>query len=201
MWPGFHSRRRHHIWVEFVVGSLLCSERFSSGYSAFPLSSTRPNNLVPRALFPGFGGGKKPTFPNSNSIWNVRTPLNESYELLCASWVNKQFTIYIFTTEQQNPVSVVRSLELFWIGKNRRNWRKLGKHRDKVKRVIRPNVNPPFSALFHIFTNYLIAWTYWFLGNTVFSRGFIVGIPKTFFCKTSKYCLDFFYSLRKAKNF
>ena len=21
MWPGFKSRRRHHMWVEFVVGS------------------------------------------------------------------------------------------------------------------------------------------------------------------------------------
>ena len=28
-----------HMWVEFVVGSLLCSERFFSGYSGFPLSS------------------------------------------------------------------------------------------------------------------------------------------------------------------
>ena len=27
------------MWVEFVVGSLLCSERFFSGYSGFPLSS------------------------------------------------------------------------------------------------------------------------------------------------------------------
>ena len=39
MWPGFKSRRRHHMWVEFVVGSLLCSERFFSGYSGFPLFS------------------------------------------------------------------------------------------------------------------------------------------------------------------
>ena len=29
----------HHMWVEFVVGSLPCSERFFSGYSGFPLSS------------------------------------------------------------------------------------------------------------------------------------------------------------------
>ena len=29
---------RPHIWVEFVVGSLPCSERFFSGYSSFPLS-------------------------------------------------------------------------------------------------------------------------------------------------------------------
>ena len=39
MWPGFKSRRRRHMWVEFVVGSLLCSERFFFGYSGFPLSS------------------------------------------------------------------------------------------------------------------------------------------------------------------
>ena len=26
------------MWVEFVVGILLCSERFFSGYSGFPLS-------------------------------------------------------------------------------------------------------------------------------------------------------------------
>ena len=39
MWPGFQSWRQRHMWVEFVVGSLLCSERFFSGYSGFPLSS------------------------------------------------------------------------------------------------------------------------------------------------------------------
>ena len=40
VWPGFKSRCRCHMWVEFVVGSLLCSEsRFFSGYSGFPLSS------------------------------------------------------------------------------------------------------------------------------------------------------------------
>ena len=39
MWPTFNSRQRRHMWVEFVVGSLLCSERFFSGYSSFPLSS------------------------------------------------------------------------------------------------------------------------------------------------------------------
>ena len=39
MWPGFDSRTRRHMWVEFVVGSRPCSERFFSGYSDFPLSS------------------------------------------------------------------------------------------------------------------------------------------------------------------
>ena len=38
--PGsiLDSRIRRHMWTEFV-GSLLCSERFFSGYSGFPLSS------------------------------------------------------------------------------------------------------------------------------------------------------------------
>ena len=52
MWPGFNSRTRRHMWVEFVVGSRPSSERFFSGYSGFPLSS-------------------KPTFLNSNLIWKV----------------------------------------------------------------------------------------------------------------------------------
>ena len=39
MWPGFKSRGRHLMWVEFIVGSLLCSESFFSAYSGFPLSS------------------------------------------------------------------------------------------------------------------------------------------------------------------
>ena len=51
MWPRFKSWHRRHMWVEFVVGSLLCSERFFSGYSGFPLSS-------------------KTNIPNFNSIRN-----------------------------------------------------------------------------------------------------------------------------------
>ena len=39
MWPGFDCRTQRHMWVEFVVGSRPCSERFFSRYSGFPLSS------------------------------------------------------------------------------------------------------------------------------------------------------------------
>ena len=39
MWPGFKSLRRRHMWVEFLVGSFLCSEKIFAGYSVFPLSS------------------------------------------------------------------------------------------------------------------------------------------------------------------
>ena len=59
MCSGFDSRSRRYIWVEFVVGSLLCSERFFSGYSSFPFSQ------------------KNQHFPNSNSILNC-TGISES---------------------------------------------------------------------------------------------------------------------------
>ena len=39
MSAGFDSQTRRHVWVEFVVGSHPCSERFFSGYSGFSLSS------------------------------------------------------------------------------------------------------------------------------------------------------------------
>ena len=35
MWPGFDSRTRRHMWVEFVVSSRPCSEGFSSGSPVF----------------------------------------------------------------------------------------------------------------------------------------------------------------------
>ena len=33
--PGFKSRRRRHMWVGFVFGSLLCTESFFSGFPVF----------------------------------------------------------------------------------------------------------------------------------------------------------------------
>ena len=35
-WFKFESWRLHHVWVEFVVGSLSCSKRFFSGTPVFP---------------------------------------------------------------------------------------------------------------------------------------------------------------------
>ena len=72
MWrPGFDSRTRRHMWVEFVVGSLLCSERFFSGYSGFPLSLK--TNISKFQFDPGMHG----------HFWT------SSCELLSAPWVNK----------------------------------------------------------------------------------------------------------------
>ena len=62
-------------WVEFVVGSLLWSERFFSGYSGFPLFL-------------------KPTFPNSNLTRNAgwRTTLWMSYKALALRGKGKGFS-------------------------------------------------------------------------------------------------------------
>ena len=49
VWPGFDSRTRRHMWVEFVVGSLLAPRGFSPGTAVCP-------------------SAQKPTFPNSHSI-------------------------------------------------------------------------------------------------------------------------------------
>ena len=54
MCPGFDSRTRRHMWTKFVVGSLLCSERFFSGYSGFPLSSK--TNTAKFQFDPGMHG-------------------------------------------------------------------------------------------------------------------------------------------------
>ena len=58
MWPGFKSRRRRHVWVEFVVGSLPCSERFFFGYSGFPLSS---KTNISKFQFDQESGGRRTT--------------------------------------------------------------------------------------------------------------------------------------------
>ena len=53
MWPRFDSRTRRNMWVEFLVGSRLCFEKFfSPGTPVFP-------------------SPHKPTFLSSNSIWII----------------------------------------------------------------------------------------------------------------------------------
>ena len=74
MWSGFKFRRRRHMLVKFVVGSLLCSERFLSGYSGFPSS-------------------QKPTFPNPNS---TRNQVDEEPLCGCATCTSKSLFIYLF---------------------------------------------------------------------------------------------------------
>ena len=72
MWPGFKSQCRHHMWFEFVVGSLPCSKRFFSGTPVFP----SPQN---------------PIFPDSNSI---RNQVDEELLFGCAT----SDSLYIIST-------------------------------------------------------------------------------------------------------
>ena len=66
-----------NMWVEFVVGSLLCSERFFSAYSGFPLS--------PKTNTSKFQFDLERTDTEKRAL-----------ELLGASWVNKlQLHFYI----------------------------------------------------------------------------------------------------------
>ena len=75
MWPGFKSRRRRHMWVGFVVGSLPCPERFFTVFSGFSLSSKTNISKFQFDL--------------------ERTDTFERVQLLSVSWVNKsQTTIY-----------------------------------------------------------------------------------------------------------
>ena len=78
MCPGFNSRTRRHMWVEFVVGSRPSSEGFSPGSPVF---------LPPQ----------KSTFLNSNSIGNSRATglsVEDCYVLPSLNKVN--LFIYLF---------------------------------------------------------------------------------------------------------
>ena len=78
MCPGFDSRTRRHMWVEFVVGSRPSSEGFSPGSSVF---------LPPQ----------KSTCLNSNSIGNSRATglsVEDCYVLPSLNKVNLFYFIF-----------------------------------------------------------------------------------------------------------
>ena len=75
MWSKFKSRRRCHLSGEFVVSSLLCSERFFFRVLGFPLSS-------------------KTNIPSSSS---TRNQVDEEPLSGCATSKSKSLFIYSFT--------------------------------------------------------------------------------------------------------
>ena len=85
MWPGFDSRTRRHMWVEFVVGSRPCSEGFSPGSPVF---------LPPQ----------KPTLPNSNSIGNSRATGLSVARLLRATLVKQSLYYYYYYYYVFSPI-------------------------------------------------------------------------------------------------
>ena len=83
MWPGFKSQRRRHTY--FVVNSLQCSHEVFLWVLQF-------STLL-----------KKPTLPNSHSIWNARTRLSE-FRRTPQCFVGKQITIYNFYCAQTSVI-------------------------------------------------------------------------------------------------
>ena len=105
MWPGFESWRRRHMWVEFAVGSLPCSERFFSGYSDFPLSS-KTNiskfqfNLNARTRFNEFSWTPK------CSVGKQITVTNYKFSWKCHFlWQTKFFVIFMITCINRNKLN------------------------------------------------------------------------------------------------
>ena len=110
-WPRFDSWTRRHICFEFVVGSLLCSERFFSGYSGFPLYSK--TNIFIFQFDPGMHGHFKRVLVNSRSPWvnklhfYIFTVLMDclikgvgSNFLTCLIWVTSQQIYHNCTSKQ-----------------------------------------------------------------------------------------------------
>ena len=82
MWPGFESWRRRHMWGEFVVGSLPCSERFFSRYSGFLLSKLKfdleRTDAFLRVLYERkCSVGKQITFTNEGTNKQTNKQTNE----------------------------------------------------------------------------------------------------------------------------
>ena len=90
IWPGFESRCRCHMWVELVVGSLPCSEKFFSWHSSFSLSRVRTDVLIQNSRrFTGF-------FQNNNLFIQIQGyligdqhPANRACYCLFLFWVRQ----------------------------------------------------------------------------------------------------------------
>ena len=76
------------MWVEFVVGSLPCSERFFSGYSGFPLS--------PKTNTSKFQFDLERTDTEKRAL-----------KLLGASWVNKLHLSFIATPDSCGYLAII----------------------------------------------------------------------------------------------
>ena len=118
MWPGFKSRRRRHMWVEFVVGSLPYSERFFSGYSGFPLSS---KTNISKFQFDQESGGRRTTMWMCYlqivvylSILFIYKTCFQNQRIFCrkkvnARWIQPRFDrkhIYLIQPCQNEKVSI-----------------------------------------------------------------------------------------------
>ena len=92
---GFESWRRCHMWVEFVVGSLPCSERFFSGDSGFSLS-LKNNTWVVNGSYNLEKHGSQKILAGSRNLGSV---FDESRSLVFAWFVYTFFESRNFLTK------------------------------------------------------------------------------------------------------
>ena len=110
IWPGFESSRWRPMWVELVFGSLLCSKRFLSGYSDFPLPFKNQHFPIP--------------------IWSGthRHISASSHEHLIAPKVNKYYSITELSMElapRELPINreiCLRGVSLEGVKNNKFKW-------------------------------------------------------------------------------
>ena len=81
------------MWVEFVVGSLLCSERFFSGYSGFPLS---PKTNTSKFQFDRESGRRR----TSSWMCYLQIIIYYLYIYLFIKRTTQKFTLFV--PKQQN---------------------------------------------------------------------------------------------------
>ena len=116
MWPGFKHRCEHHMWLEFVVHSLLCSQRF---FVVLQFSPLLKNQHFPIPIRPGMGSQRTITCGGSSLL-----TLKGFCTLSCAnhvarSWIVSSYFklvfplwIYPFSQEQLFSGTICRLLSL-----------------------------------------------------------------------------------------
>ena len=78
LWPSVEFQGRRHTWIQFVVGSHLCSKRFFSGYPGFPLCS---KTIISKSLIRSGSGMVNEFDPLSECA--TPTSLYTHYKLIC----------------------------------------------------------------------------------------------------------------------
>ena len=93
MWPGFKHRCEHHMWLEFVVHSLLCSQRF---FVVLQFSPLLKNQHFQIPIRPGMGSQRTITcggFLSVNSQGLLHPVMRKSRRSLLDSFIPLQTSL------------------------------------------------------------------------------------------------------------
>ena len=113
---GFKSQHRSHMWVEFVFGFFLCSGRFFSGYSGFPLSSKNQPFQIP--IRPGMVN-REPLCgcALSKSLFIYRLRLGDYSPIFTSPEATNCFSMITLMIIRENKI-----IDQFPTTKHQKNW-------------------------------------------------------------------------------